>query len=358
MTLLFWVFSWFLVADAHAAPCDARYAQLLARVQTARAQSIPTHIETRAIHLQPLTAEDLKQARAGTRVPYLVDQNNRLWRIPENEALPADRLIIVGNARSPDESPRLVMESGTLIYDADTRRLRLHTTRDLGLSEDERAQVVAEFNALSPPSLKSRIAREPSRSAAKETVVNCLEAAQSQAQGRNLIRDQLISSNLIMGTVVTFEEVRGAGRLNTPEGRGVLLGDWIGANVNAVVYGALGSLSVLGVSKSVDLTTRLATGVVLTAGQNIVYRQTVPDSSAEERANQIMKFDYGYMAVRTPIALGVDHVMLNHVPDAYFNACARDSRAKLIVHPTMIRIVERIGTTLTYYRARQALINE
>ena len=348
---------------AHAkddAGCPKRYEEVLQKLRTGTAHLVsngegplPSQIALLKLNLRRPSHADFKAAREGRDVRYIIDQNDQVWILPEGSSLSLQSINFVHNSAHPGAEPFLVKGSGSLVRDPKTNGFSLKAQNGLALTDEEASRVLDSVRKTNPGIQLSRDGIPQAK------VLSCLDIHKDHVSGTHFVRDQLFAGNLVTGTVILYEESKGAGRLESSQGFRVIMADIIGNNVGSLAYGVLAQkLHVHGVGNSLNTAARLALGTGLTVAQNGLYRSILNEEKPEERANKIMGYDLGFLAARTPIALATDQIMLNRLPDLYYNACLRDSSAKLIVSPTVIRIAERAAWTWIYYRGRELAVQE
>lgn len=318
--------------------------------------NVPSDILFRQFELNHFGAAQVNYLKLGGKLKYIVNQNGELWILDKSvqEDFSQGSLLMVQNKNLPTTNPFLATEYGELEYSKNTKSITMSPKFDIGLSAEEHDALVSAVKA----SEKTEPVSRKSSGVPKTKVMQCTDVLNQQSNGSNFVRSKLFADNMVATTAIITSEAMGAGRMKTEKGRDVVLADLIGTNYSSLIGGYVGKTLVLkGVGRLGDTAARAATAGTLITIQNGVYREVLQDD-ASKRANAISTFDAAHFAIRLPINRMVDNFILNKVPTLFFNACLVDSKAKLFISPTAIRLYERYGSTVIYYGLRKAIVNE
>lgn len=315
---------------------------------------VPEQLELKSMELKQLGAAEISRIKKGEQIQYLVDSDDHLWIAPSGTSLSSDTLLLVNNSSATESLPFLAKETGTITFDSKTKQISLRPSTSVGLSHEETSALTQDLKTIAPT---DKVARN-NKGISRAKLVHCMDVLNDQSGGKRFILGRLIADNAIATSTIITSELLGAGRLQTEHGREVIISDLIGTNMSSLVSGYVGKVLILGnVGMATNVGVRVASGMGLIAIQNGIYRELIRDN-ASEHANSISQFDTAYFLARIPINQMVDRAILEKVPALFFEACTKDSKARLLISPTAVRLYERYGSALIYYGLRKSIINE
>lgn len=325
--------------------------------------TVPQEVAFKNLGLRPLESQHIQEIRKGKPLAYYMDFNGDLY-VGDSAALTKDKLWLSKIKNSDGTDRLIVIEEAGEIISTDKKTFRLKPSFALDDSQDHsqaiaerikpHAQTLQETHGVAP-----EISVTGTASKAETRVLTCLDILNQQSLGAGFIKDRLIATNAVFATAVISTEGLGAGRLATPEGREVILADFISTNLGSVISGTVGKKLALNSSSFItSFGTRTATNLGVVQVQNELIYQNVLTDQTGKRADSIANFDRAMAPVWPVIGHYVDKALVEKVPLKFFDACKRDSKLKVLISPTAVRMYSNFGTALMYYGLRKAIIQE
>ena len=247
----------------------------------------------------------------------------------------------------------LVATNGTLRFDRRFRRFVMQSdfrAEPFEGSHEEGANQRVLDTAVMPEDAPNSYAR----------AMSCLDTLHSQWGGRDFVTNTLISNNLIFDSGFLITDALGAHRLSKPDGWRIFTADWLG-NIVGSTAGAVSGLilarSETGLLASFAARTAVAMGLVQFQ-KDVIYREVL-DTGGDQTAYQIADFDRKYFfLLRLPMSHMTDKFIYNDLPIRLFDACRSGARITVRYGPKVVRVVERIGSTILYYGLRAEIVGK
>ncbi|MEK6577995.1 MAG: hypothetical protein AABZ55_02100, partial [Bdellovibrionota bacterium] len=246
--------------------------------------------------------------------------------------------------------------AGTLHFENETNEFRFKLTYSIEPTEEETATMIAAVKAQNPT--LSSVRKLPSQFGHAQ-VLTCLDILSNQKAGAGFIFQNLLAANVVFFGTVGMSEILGSNRLHTDRGIQVLEGDLIANNVTTAINSLVRrSITMENPNLLKSLGMRYLNAGAQITGERFLIFPYILDENAEERANNIAKFESGYYAVRVPIQHIMDKLIVHDLPNRIYESCAKGNSLRVLVSPTMIRIYDSVGWSLIYYQLRNKTINE
>lgn len=322
-------------------------------------KTAPTGFKIEKLALQELDSKKLKEIKNGSqKYNYIVAENGEIHVTTEKLDFPKDKLIIAGNKTSvtgqPD-IPLLVREAGELSFDKKAKGVVFKPTHSFESNELASKALTDKVKDLDP-AIKAQVL-QPSKAPASK-VLKCLDIVSSQSNGKNFLLNRMIADNAVAVSAITTSEMMGAGRMNTEEGRKLLIGDLVGGNANTI----LGSVVGLKIVKK-DLNWYQSLGARAGMGYSGVqvqkaFHQSMVSQESSEAVNAIANFNTAHFIARLPINHYFDKFVVNQLPNMIFNACQRNPALAVAISPVSIRMYERYASSVIYYGLREPLVGQ
>ncbi len=315
----------------------------------------PTGYKIQEVALRELDSGALKEIQAGKKYNYLTGENGEIHITKDAVDFPPDKLIIAQNKSaktSSFEPPLLVREAGELGYDAKTKNLVFKPTHTFENNEVASRAMLDKVKTLNPELKASMAASATSAKTPASRVLKCLDIVSGQSNGKNFVLNRMIADNAVAVSAITTAEMMGAGRLNTEEGKSMLLGDLVGGNVNTVIGSVMGlKLVKSDLSFGQSLAVRAGMGITGVEVQKVFHEQLVK-SEDSQAAEKIAAFNTLHFIARLPINQAFDKFMINKLPNMIFDACQRNPALAVAISPVSVRMYERYASTVIYYGLR------
>lgn len=313
----------------------------------------PTSVAVKEIEAAAFDARTIASLKKGDEVHYVLDGKGQMLSLNKSESFSPESLWYMKNKGS--DQANMVKEAGTISFDQAKKQYVFKPSYSADLAQSERQEMMDQAQKLL--NTKQVKLLDDVRMTGSKTI-DCLDVLSSQSKGKNFIVDRMISDNAVLTTAILTSEIAGAKRLATQDGRDVVAADYVGTNLSVLINGTLGKHLVLNnAGMLTSLGTRTLTAMGMIEMQRNVYN-TMLKTNAEERASDIASFDRAHFVGRLFINHYFDQFLVKKLPELVFNACQRDSKARVFISPRAVRIYERYSSAMIYYGLRSAVVGE
>jgi hypothetical protein len=344
------LFAAFVSANAAENACPKTWSEF-ARSESA-SDGVPEAVTLRELKLGRIDGKTLEGLRKGGAYSYVVDRDDHLWITEGDAEMAADHLWLVRDSGNPKNS-FLVQEAGKVRFDQGSNRFVLEPDYSIGLSDDERAAIAKDAETHAPG---QKVVLEGEPAANKTQVVKCLDVMNQEADGKRLLLDRWIGDNANLVAVVTVNQATGDGYFKSTKDERLLTANVVGTQVSTVLNGYLGNkLTFSDMSAAKNYATRFGVGAGLIVIQGGIYRAALGSGGGSDSL-KLTAFDTAYSVARIPINSKLDDAIMRALPAKLFEACTRDKTASIFIRPRMVRIYERLGSSLLYYSLQKAVI--
>ncbi len=307
----------------------------------------------------PLNARHLLQSRT-TEMPYFIDSAGKVHVMPKPISASDDALGLI--YKTSDGKAVIPLETGTFKFNPKTNQ---YVFRPNYIIDENLAQSLSQnyMDDVAPQSPGGNFSRSSApltaKTSAQTKIFNCMDILAAQQAGKGGLIDRVIAQNVTFAGAVAITELSSAGRLQTEQGRQVIMADLIGYNVGAVTAGIVYPwMTNANLSISEAFAGRIAVAAGLYEVQGKLYEGFISENPGEQ-AEKLSAFNKSYFLGTLPMYHYLDVFIQTELPKMIFSACLNNRGITQIVFgPRSVRIYERTGSIILYLSARDLVIGE
>lgn len=319
---------------------------------------VPNAVALKTLNLERIGGQVFKELRKGNDAAYsyVVDRDGHIWAVQGDAGITQNQLWVVQNSGDGVNS-FLVQEAGAIKFDRKANRFTLEPKYTIGLSDEEAGAIARDADLHAAGQKVVRAGDQVAEKSANKTrVVKCLDVMNDESNGKRLILDRWIGDNANLAAVVSINEAVGSGYFSTDKDRRLLAANVVGTQVSTVLNGYLGTrLTFSEMSAAKNYATRFGVGAGLIVVQGGIYRAALGEDGGSDSL-KLSAFDTAHWLARIPINSKLDTAIMKTLPARLFEACTQDKNATIFIRPRMVRIYERLASSVIYYTLQKAVI--
>ncbi|HAR43503.1 MAG TPA: hypothetical protein DCS07_12865 [Bdellovibrionales bacterium] len=341
--------------------------------------AFPYPLVTRTVtERHPLQVLDRKILKAvqkgGKQYSYIVDSSGAVHVFEGRSDIPEDALWIIENLikgeKSDDGKPLqkfIVQEAGDLVYAPESRSFSLQSRYKLDGSEEGKKDAIA-FVQKEFPEINLSKSLDPNNS--YEKVISCLDFSNKEHAGESFVKTSWSSGNINFAMWETAFNP-----LDNVCDWEMAAADYLGMAVRSPTSALLSRKLVLDGASSLKLfSSRLSLGAVhvgtqsginhaVAAGGVAAARKLSPEEEkkfeeCKKRMSKQGTYNWGSLVLRSGVGFMADQYLLNDAHRALFDACKKGGIAKLIITPTVMRLVEKNAMNAIYWIPRKLYLED
>jgi hypothetical protein len=309
--------------------------------------------------VEAVTAGSVNKIIAGETQSYLIGTDGELYLLSAGSTAGNDPIAFV-NARG---EPVVAVEHGRISYDAKSGKWSKVAEGAYGVAEPETKGAFARLRELFGKTEEEVAKQKEEENSPSAKVLKCMQIMAKQKLGASLA-ERMISDNVALAGVTIVRAAANPAWLDSEKERRKLAADFVTTNTGSGV-GRVGDSVITWAKLSGARTLPVhaarfgANNLIGRTAYGVALNGTQQDSDEERaKAEKIANFNTVHGLARIPVNAALDNYMRRKLPEALFNGCSSGSVLRVVVTPTLIRIVERSGSTLIYLGARKALVGE